>query len=43
MVQAEQPYLTIAYGKRWQPVRAEVQGFRVDPLTRTILHGVTLR
>ncbi len=43
MVHAEQPYLMIAHGKRWQPVRAEVQGFRVDPLTRTILHGVTLR
>lgn len=43
IVHREQPYLTLAHGKRWQPVRTEVQGFRVDPLTRTILHEVTVR
>jgi dipeptide transport system substrate-binding protein len=43
IVHAEQPYLAIAHGKRWQPVRREVSGFRIDPLTRTILHEVTLK
>ena len=43
MIAREHPYLMLAHGKRWQPVRREVQGFRVDPLTRTILHEVTLR
>ena len=43
MIARENPYLLLAHGKRWQPVRREVQGFRVDPLTRTILHEVSLR
>jgi dipeptide transport system substrate-binding protein len=43
IVQREMPYLTIAHGKRWQPVRREVANFRIDPLTRTILHEVELR
>jgi dipeptide transport system substrate-binding protein len=43
IVQREAPYLTVAHGKRWQPVRKEVSGFRIDPLTRTILHEVTVK
>jgi ABC-type transport system substrate-binding protein len=42
-VHREMPYLPLAHGKRWQPVRKEVQGLRIDPLTRTILHEVELR
>lgn len=43
IVHAEHPYLMIAHGKRWQPIRREVSGFRIDPLTRTILHEVTVK
>lgn len=43
IVYREQPYLTLAHGKRTQPIRREVQNFRIDPLTRTILHEVSVK
>jgi dipeptide transport system substrate-binding protein len=43
ILRREAPYVTLAHGKRWQPVRKEVSGFKIDPLTRTILHEVELK
>jgi dipeptide transport system substrate-binding protein len=42
-VQAEMPYLPLAHTNQFRPVRKEVQGYRLDPLTRTILQDVDLR
>ena len=43
VVQREMPYLPLAHAKRSQPLRKEVSGFRIDPLSRTILHQVEVR
>ncbi|MDR2787655.1 MAG: ABC transporter substrate-binding protein [Candidatus Accumulibacter sp.] len=39
---AELPILPIAHGVFAQPMRREVEGYRVTPLGRTFLHGVSL-
>ena len=43
IVQREMPYLPLAHTKQYRPVRKEVAGYRLDPLTRTILQHVDLR
>lgn len=43
VVQREMPYLPLAHAKRSQPVRKEVEGFKIDPLSRTILTRVEVR
>lgn len=39
---AELPILPVSHGVFAQPMRREVEGFRVTPLGRTFLHGVSL-
>lgn len=42
IVQKELPLLPISYGIVTQPMRKEVSGYQVTPLSRTFLHGVEL-
>jgi len=43
ILQREIPILPISYGIITQPMRKEVEGYQVTPLTRTFLHGVELK
>jgi dipeptide transport system substrate-binding protein len=42
ILQREVPILPISYGIVSQPMRKEVEGYHVTPLSRTYLHGVEL-
>lgn len=42
VVRREIPLVPIAHAYLYQPVRREVQGFKISPLTRTVIYGTTL-